>query len=119
MALIEEESKICTKVASVNLQVLCGKIRFKPGQVSDNFVMLMDMLPTLCALTGAKVDRAVDGMSILPLLREEQQVTDNRMVHFVRREGDIKYGGKAYYAARLGHLKILQNTPGNLCSILI
>ncbi|MDP4285575.1 MAG: sulfatase-like hydrolase/transferase [Bacteroidota bacterium] len=87
------------------------KNKIQPGQVSDNFVMMMDMLPTLCDLTGAKIERPIDGMSILPLLRGEKQVTDNRLVYFVRREGNMRYGGLAYYAARLGPLKILQNTP--------
>lgn len=85
--------------------------KIKPQQVSENFVMMMDMLPTLCDLAEAKIDSPVDGMSILPLLRGENQITDNRMVYFVRREGNMRYGGLAYYAARFGHLKILQNTP--------
>ena len=33
------------------------------------------------------------------------------MVYWVRREGNLKYGGKAYYASRYKNFKILQNTP--------
>lgn len=87
------------------------KNEIKPDQVSDNFVVMMDMLPTLCELTGVKIDHPIDGMSILPLLSGEKQVTDNRIVYFVRREGNLHYGGLAYYAARFKQFKILQNTP--------
>jgi arylsulfatase A-like enzyme len=90
---------------------LMWKNKIKPNQVSDNFIVMMDMLPTLCELTGVEVDDPVDGMSILPILRGEKQITDDRLVYFVRREGNLNYGGLAYYAARLGPLKILQNTP--------
>ncbi len=90
---------------------LMWKNKIKPNQVSDNFVVMMDMLPTLCELTGVEVDLPVDGMSIMPILRGEKQITDDRLVYFVRREGNLNYGGLAYYAARLGNLKILQNTP--------
>ena len=90
---------------------LMWKTKIKPGQVCDNFVVMMDMLPTLCELTGAKLDTPVDGLSILPILKGVKQTTDNRIVYFVRREGNLNYGGLAYYAARFGQLKILQNTP--------
>ena len=33
------------------------------------------------------------------------------MVYWVRREGNMRYGGKAYYAARYKGYKLLQNTP--------
>ena len=90
---------------------LMWKNKIKPNQVSDNFVVMMDMLPTLCELAEVKIDHPVDGMSIMPILRGEKQITDDRLVYFVRREGNLNYGGLAYYAARLGNLKILQNTP--------
>lgn len=85
-----------------------GKIR---PAVSDNFVMLSDILPTLCDLTGIPVSKSVDGISVLPLLRGEKQETDNRLVHWVRREGNFRYGGQAYYASRYKEYKLLQNTP--------
>lgn len=85
-----------------------GKIR---PAVSDNFVMLSDIFPTLCDLTGIPVSKSVDGISVLPLLRGEKQETDNRLVHWVRREGNFRYGGQAYYASRYKEYKLLQNTP--------
>ena len=85
-----------------------GEIR---PAVLDNFVMLSDIFPTLCDLTGVPVEHEIDGMSVLPLLRGESLDTDNRMVYWVRREGNFRYGGMAYYASRYRDYKILQNTP--------
>ena len=79
--------------------------------VLDNFVMLSDIFPTLCDLASVPVSHEIDGISLLPLLRGERQDTDDRMVYWVRREGNSQYGGMAYYAARYKDYKILQNTP--------
>lgn len=79
--------------------------------VTDHFAMLSDVFPTLCELTGAPVTHEIDGISLLPLLKGEEQDTDNRMVHWVRREGNMQYGGQAYYASKYKDFKILQNTP--------
>jgi len=86
-----------------------GKI--KAGSVTDNFAMLFDLFPTICEVAGAKIPHPIDGISILPTLLGQEQITDNRTVYWVRREGNMRYGGKAYYAARNGSFKILQNTP--------
>lgn len=85
-----------------------GKIQ---PAVLDNFVMLSDIFPTLCELTGVEILHEIDGKSFLPLLKGNQMDTDNRIAFWVRREGNFKYGGLAYYAARYGKYKILQNTP--------
>ena len=87
------------------------KGRIKAGSVTDNFAMLSDLFPTICEVAGAKITHPVDGISILPTLLGQEQITDNRTVYWVRREGNMRYGGMAYYAARQGKYKILQNTP--------
>lgn len=61
------------------------KNQIRPA-VRDNFVMLSDMFPTLCDLTAVPVSHEIDGISILPLLRGEEQDTGDRMVHWVRRK---------------------------------
>ena len=86
-----------------------GKI--KAGSVTDNFAMLSDLFPTICEVAGAKIQHPIDGISILPTLLGKEQTTDNRIVYWVRREGNMQFGGLAYYAARMGNYKILQNTP--------
>jgi len=86
-----------------------GKI--KAGSVTDNFAILSDLFPTICEVAGAKISHPIDGISILPTLLGQKQITDNRIVYWVRREGNMQFGGMAYYAARQGSYKILQNTP--------
>jgi arylsulfatase A-like enzyme len=86
------------------------KNKIAPGTVTDNQGMLMDLYPTICDLIDASSSKEIDGMSILPTLMGKEQVTNDRFVFWVRREGG-NYGGQAYYAARYKEFKILQNTP--------
>ncbi len=83
----------------------------KPGQISDNLLLLMDLYPTICEVAGCKTDHPIDGISLLPTLQGKPQVTNNRTVCFMRREGGMNYGGSIYYSARYQNYKILQNTP--------
>ena len=83
----------------------------KPGQVSDNLLVLMDLYPTICDVAGVKLDHPVDGISLLPTLKGMPKETSSLLVYFMRREGGIQYGGQVYYSARSGPWKILQNTP--------
>lgn len=85
-----------------------GKI--ESGTRSDKLALTMDIYPTLVEIAGGKIPDDIDGISILPALLGQKQVTDDRVVYFVRREGGI-YGGLAYYAARRGRYKLLQNSP--------
>jgi len=85
-----------------------GKI--KPGSRTDNFAMLMDLFPTFIEISGTNPDHNVNGISLLPTLSGDQQITNDRYVFWVRREG-YRYGGQAYYAARFKDFKLLQNTP--------
>ena len=85
-----------------------GKI--KKGRAIHQPVLLMDLLPTFCDLAGVRVPEEVDGSSLSPILFEKGQLLSERYLYWVRREGG-HYGGQAYYAARLGDYKILQNTP--------
>jgi arylsulfatase A-like enzyme len=85
-----------------------GKI--KPA-VNNNFIMLSDIFPTLCNLTNAAFSHKIDGISVLPVLEGKEQTTDERIVHWVRREGNFRYGGQVYYASRYKTYKLMQNTP--------
>ena len=85
-----------------------GKV--KPGTSFDGIVMLMDLFPTFCEVAGVNQDHNIDATSILPILLGEQEYMAERTLFWVRREG-FTYGGKAYYAARRGEYKMLQNTP--------
>ena len=82
-----------------------GKIN--PGTSTDNLIMLMDLFPTFCEIAGVNLYHEIDGISILPTLLGNEQITDDRTVFWVRKEGG-HYGGQSYYAARTGDYKILQ-----------
>ena len=76
--------------------------QIEPGQVSDEPVCGVDLLPTLCELTGIPVptDRAIDGTSVLPLFDGESIVRERPLfwqynlasgeVKVALREGDWK-----------------------------
>ncbi len=86
------------------------KEAIKAGTVCDNLALTMDILPTLCEITNSKIPENINGISLLRSLYEQDQVTDNRAVYFMRREGGF-YGGLCYYAVRQGQYKLVQNTP--------
>ena len=86
-----------------------GKIQ--PGSRSNRLALTMDIFPTVCAAAGAKVDHEIDGVSFLPTLLGDNQPDEDRVLFWVRREGGPRYGGRAYYAARQGDFKLVQNTP--------
>ncbi len=85
-----------------------GKI--KPGTRSDRVALTMDLFPTICEAAGASITHRIDGRSILPTLIGESQPAEDRFLFWVRREGG-HFGGRAYYAARYGNYKLIQNSP--------
>jgi arylsulfatase A-like enzyme len=84
--------------------------QIKPGSRSDRVALTMDLYPTICEAAGAKVTHTIDGRSILPTLLGQSQPVEDRFLFWVRREGG-HYGGRAYYAARYGDFKLVQNSP--------
>lgn len=85
-----------------------GKIQ--AGTECNNLGVTMDILPTLCKITGAKIENKIDGISLYESLLGREQETDERNVYFMRREGG-NYAGMCYYAIRKGPYKLLQNSP--------
>ncbi|MBW8038610.1 MAG: sulfatase-like hydrolase/transferase [Planctomycetes bacterium] len=85
-----------------------GKI--KAGSRSDRVALTMDLFPTICEAVGASLDYEIDGRSILWALLGKSQPAEERYLFWVRREGG-GYGGRAYYAARYGDFKLVQNSP--------
>jgi arylsulfatase A-like enzyme len=84
--------------------------RIQPGTRSDRVALTMNLYPTICEAAGAKIAHQIDGRSILPTLLGKSQPDEDRFLFWVRREGG-GYGGRAYYAARYGDYKLLQNSP--------
>ncbi|MBN2136926.1 MAG: sulfatase-like hydrolase/transferase [Sedimentisphaerales bacterium] len=85
-----------------------GKIR--PGSKSDRLALTMDLFPTICDAANAKIEHKIEGRTILPTLLGMNQPAEDRFLFWVRREAG-PYAGRAYYAARLGDFKLLQNSP--------
>ena len=82
----------------------------KPGTETNNLSLTMDLYPTLCDMAGVNIYHPVDGISLRPTLESRPQVTNNRVVFWMQREGG-SYEGRCYYAARLGQYKLMQNSP--------
>ncbi len=85
--------------------------RIAPGTRSDRIALTMDLLPTITEACGAPFGHAIEGRSILPTLLGIPQTEEDRTLFWVRREGSGPYGGRAYYAARHGDMKLVQNSP--------
>ena len=85
-----------------------GKI--EAGSRSNRVALTMDLFPTVCEAAGADIAHEIDGRSILPTLLGRSQAEEDRVLFWVRREGG-HYGGRAYYAARYGDFKLVQNSP--------
>ena len=71
----------------------------------------MDLLPTFCEITGTGISQEIDGQSLASLWLQGRKPDPNRTMIWVRREGGNTHQGRAYYAARKGNWKLLQNHP--------
>jgi arylsulfatase A-like enzyme len=92
---------------------MCGAWpgQIKAGSRSDRVALTMDLFPTVCQAAGVRIEHEIDGRSILPTLTGSNPREEDRILFWVRREGGNRYGGRAYYAARQGDFKLLQNSP--------
>jgi len=84
--------------------------RIEPGSQSNRIALTMDIFPTVCDAAGASFTQKIDGESMLPTLLGRPLPEEDRLLFWVRRES-WHYGGRAYYAARYGKWKLLQNNP--------
>jgi len=82
----------------------------KSDSRSSRVALTMDLYPTICEAAGASITHKIEGRSILPTLLGRNQPEQDRFLFWVRREGG-RYGGRAYYAARYGDYKLVQNSP--------
>ncbi len=73
--------------------------------------MTMDFLPTLCEIAGAEVTAPIDGHSLADIWLRGGQGDPERIMVWVRREGNKRYQGRAYYAIRKGPWKLQQSSP--------
>jgi len=82
-----------------------------PGSRSQAVALTMDFLPTLCEAAGVPIPDGLNGRSILPILLGQTPALPMRDLVWMRREGNMRYRGRDYYAYRHGDWKLLQNSP--------
>jgi arylsulfatase A-like enzyme len=90
--------------------VVVWKNQIKAGSITDQLALLMDFFPTLANVAGANFDHRINGINLTTVLKGAAPIQTDRTVYWMRREGG-QYNGLAYYAARNGNFKILQNNP--------
>ncbi|MDX9754933.1 MAG: sulfatase [bacterium] len=81
--------------------------RIKAGTLCDTPVTSVDFLPTLCEAAGAALpaDRAIDGLSLMPLLRKEGEWTREAIFwHFPH----YRYCTDPYSIIRQGQWKLIK-----------
>ena len=71
----------------------------------------MDLLPTFCEIAQTNVNHEIDGQSLANVFLKGSKGDPDRTLIFVRREGNRRYQGRAYYAIQRGPWKLLQNNP--------
>ena len=81
------------------------------GNVCDNVAMLMDLFPTACEIAGVSVNHEIEGLSILPTLRGENQNFSDRVMYWIRKDGGPSFLGLNQHAVRRGNIKLLHNSP--------
>lgn len=81
------------------------------GYVCNNVAMLMDLCPTACEIAGVSVNHEIEGLSILPTLRGENQNFSDRAMYWVRKDGGLAFLGLNQHAVRRGNIKLLHNSP--------
>lgn len=89
--------------------IICWPDKIPAGIVSSQFVSTMDLMPTIAAITGAKIPEAInfDGMNISSFLNNPEAVSlPDRPFYYWSRDGEIE-------AVRLGDWKLhIKKTRG-------
>ena len=80
--------------------------RIPAGARSDRVALTMDLYPTFCEAAGAKFEHEIDGRSILPTLLGKSQPEEDRILFWMRREGN-RYGGVGYYCVQASKASIV------------
>lgn len=81
------------------------------GHVTDQVAMLMDVFPTACEVAGVPLTHEIEGRSIWQTLQGEKQDFSERVLYWLRREGNQRFLGQCQHAVRLGDIKLLHNSP--------
>jgi arylsulfatase A-like enzyme len=80
----------------------------KGGSVCQAAVSTIDFYPTFLELTGAKSEQFVDGVSIVPLLRQTGDIPERPLFWHYPLEKPHFLGGRSSGAVRLGDFKLIE-----------
>jgi arylsulfatase A-like enzyme len=75
------------------------------GRQSDAVALVMDLFPTILDAAGSEIPEDIDGLSLLPVLRDEGHPPLERLLFWQRRDG---WGKGAHHAVRFGQWKLVQ-----------
>lgn len=79
-----------------------GKI--DPGVICNNMASTIDILPTLCSITGADLpDKKIDGVNILPLLESKFDADPRKIFHYFYRRNSLENIRKDQWKLVLPH----------------
>lgn len=81
------------------------------GHVTERVAMLMDLFPTVCEVADVPLTHEIEGRSIWRTLRGERQDFSERVLYWLRREGNQRFLGQCQHAIRRGDIKLLHNSP--------
>lgn len=96
--------------------------RFQPGRQVDAVTAHIDILPTLCAITGARPPANIDGRSFLPHLEGDAPIDPNRRVFHIwdrvspSLNSNWAIGGQRYKLVK-NQLFDLQADPGETTDV--
>lgn len=85
--------------------------QIKAGSVSTQIALTMDIYPTIAEIAGVKINHAIDGVSLLPVLKDADKKLADRPLFFSRREGNLRFAGQTIQAVISDSWKLLQNSP--------
>lgn len=81
------------------------------GHVTEQVAMLMDLFPTVCEVADVQLTHEIEGRSIWRTLQGERQDFSERVLYWLRREGNQRFLGQCQHAIRRGDIKLLHNSP--------
>ena len=81
------------------------------GSRTDQVCATMDLYPTIIDAVGGKVPDDIDGLSLMPIIRDRTKSLPERDLYFVRREGGPRYAGLSIEAVLHGDYKLVHNLP--------
>ena len=91
--------------------------RIPPGRRSSQVALTMDLFATVVDAAGARAPAGIEAVSLLPLLLGDSRPLPARDLVWMRREGNLRYRGRDYFALRRGDWKLVQNSPFEPCQL--